>query len=108
LLGAEGFATTTRGYEQLLAWLQAFGVLDVVAVESTGSYAAGLTRHQRQRQVRVLEVNRPHAHTRRRRGKSDPIDAEMAARLALAGKTTVVPKDTEGIVESIRLIRLAR
>ena len=108
LLGTEGFATTTRGYGQLLAWLQAFGAVDVVAVESTGAYAAGLTRHLRRSQVKVLEVNQPHAHTRRRRGKSDPIDAEMAARLALAGKSTVVPKHTEGIVESIRLIRLAR
>ena len=28
------------------------------------------------RGVEVLEVNQPHPHTRRRRGKSDPIDAE--------------------------------
>ena len=56
----------------------------------------------------VVEVNQPHAHTRRRRGKSDPIDAEMAARLALAGKATTVPKQTDGIVESIRLLRVAR
>jgi len=32
--------------------------------------------------TRVLEINQPHEHTRRRRGKSDSIDAEMAARLA--------------------------
>jgi transposase len=56
----------------------------------------------------VLEVNQPHAHTRRRRGKSDPIDAEMAARLALAGKATTIPKQTTGIVESIRLLRVTR
>jgi transposase len=58
--------------------------------------------------VRVVEVNQPHAHTRRRRGKSDPIDAEMAARLFLAGKARAVPKQTDGIVESIRLLRAAR
>jgi transposase len=56
----------------------------------------------------VVEVNQPHAHTRRRRGKSDPVDAEMAARLWLAGKATTVPKQTDGIVESIRLLRVAR
>jgi transposase len=80
----------------------------VVAVESTGSYAAALVRYLREHGVRVLEVNQPHAHTRRRRGKSDPIDAEMAARLALSGKATTVPKQTDGIVESIRLLRAAR
>jgi transposase len=32
----------------------------------------------------------------------------MAARLALAGKATTVPKQTDGIVESIRLLRAAR
>jgi hypothetical protein len=108
LLGTESFPTTTPGYWQLLDWLCAFGEVDVVAVESTGSYAAALVRYLRERGVRVLEVNQPHAHTRRRRGNSDPIDAEMAARLALAGKATTVPKQTDGIVESIRLLRAAR
>ena len=65
-------------------------------------------RYLREHDVSVVEVNQPHAHTRRRIGKSDPIDAEMAARLALAGKATVVPKQTDGIVEAIRMLRLAR
>jgi hypothetical protein len=56
----------------------------------------------------VVEVNQPHAHTRRRVGKSDPIDAEMAGRLFQAGKATAVPKQTNGIVEPIRLLRVAR
>ena len=92
----------------LLDWLRAFGAIELVAIESTGSYAAGLTRYLREHGVAVVEVNQPHAHTRRRRGKSDPIDAEMAARLALAGQATTVPKQTDGIVESIRLLRVAR
>ena len=32
----------------------------------------------------------------------------MAARLLLSGKATVVPKQTDGIVESIRMLRVAR
>jgi len=108
LLATQSFPATTPGYLELLAWLRSFGEVDVVAVESTGSYAAGLVRYLRGHGVRVLEANQPHAHTRRRRGKSDPIDAEMAARLALAGKATTVPKQTDGIVESIRLLRVAR
>jgi transposase len=108
LLGSESFATTFAGYAALLDWLRAFGHVDVVAIELTGAYAAGLVRYLREHDIRVLEVNQPHAHTRRRRGKSDPIDAEMAARLALAGKATTIPKQTDGIVESIRLLRVTR
>ena len=80
LLGTSSFPTTTPGYAQALDWLSGFGELDAIAVESTGSYAAALVRYLRQHDVRVVEVNQPHAHTRRRVGKSDPIDAEMAAR----------------------------
>ena len=108
LLSTKAFPTTTPGYRQLLDWLSSFGEIDVVAVESTGSYAAALVRYLREHDVRVVEVNRPHSHTRRRVGKSDPIDAEMAARLFQAGKAKAVPKQTDGIVESIRLLRAAR
>ena len=108
LLGTEGFATTMDGYGELFGWLSSFGKLAVVAVESTGCYAAGLVRYLRSRGVPVLEVNEPHAHARRRLGKSDPLDAEQAARVALSGKAEAIPKRTDGIVESIRQLRLAR
>jgi transposase len=108
LLATESFPTTTPGYRQLLDWLGGFGEIDAVAVESTGSYAAALVRYLREHDITVIEVNQPHAHTRRRVGKSDPIDAEMAARLFQAGKAKAVPKQTDGIVESIRLLRVAR
>jgi transposase len=108
LLATKRFLTTTPGYGQALDWLSGFGEIDTVAVESTGSYAAALVRYLREHDVRVVEVNQPHAHTRRRIGKSDPIDAEMAARLLLAGKATVTPKQTDGIIESIRTLRVAR
>ena len=70
LLGTRSFAVSAAGYGELLAWLASFGVIDRVGVESTGSYAAGLTRHLVSEGVRVLEVNQPHPHTRRRRGKT--------------------------------------
>ncbi|MGZ6576662.1 MAG: IS110 family RNA-guided transposase [Solirubrobacteraceae bacterium] len=108
LLSTESFPTTTSGYLELLDWLSSFGEIDAIAVESTGSYAAALVRYLRAHDVKVVEVNQPHAHNRRRVGKSDPIDAEMAARLFLAGKAKAVPKQTDGIVESIRLLRVAR
>ena len=106
LLGVRTFQGTPEGNRALLAWLEAFGPIAVIGVESTGSYAA--VRYLRSRQLGVVEVNRPHAHARRRRGKSDPIDAELAARQALAGRATVIPKRTDGTVEAIRQLRLAR
>jgi transposase len=108
LLCTKSFPTTTPGYRRLLDWLGSFGEITAIAVESTGSYAAALVRYLREHDVCVVEVNQTHAHNRRRVGKSDPIDAEMAARLFLAGKAKAVPKQTDGIVESIRLLRVAR
>ena len=108
LLATASFATTRRGYAQLLEWVESFGVVEAIAVESTGSYAAGLARYLRGQLVAVVEVNQPHAHTRRRRGKSDPVDAEMAARCYQAGQASAQPKQTTGIVESIRMLRVAR
>jgi transposase len=108
LLGTRSFVVSAAGYRELLAWLGSFGLIDRVGVESTGSYAAGLTRHLLAAGVRVLEVNQPHPHTRRRRGKTDAIDAELAARHALSLTTAITPKQTSGIVESIRQLRVAR
>jgi transposase len=107
LLGGEAFPVSAAGYQQLLGWLESFGELGLVGVESTGSYAAGLARFLATAGVRVVEVNQPHPHSRRRRGKSDPLDAEAAARTALTGEGTAVPKQTDGIVESIRQLRVA-
>jgi transposase len=108
LLGTHCFPTTADGYGHALAWLRRFGEINAIAVESTGCYAAGLVRYLRQHGIRIAEVNQPHPHARRRIGKSDPIDAELAARLLLAGKALVTPKKTDGIVESIRMLRVAR
>lgn len=44
----------------------------------------------------------------RRKGKSDPIDAEVAARAVLAGEAAGVPKSADGRVEMIRTLRSAR
>lgn len=48
-------------------------------------YGAGLARALDAAGVRVLEVSAPDRSERRRRGKSDGIDAEQASRAALAG-----------------------
>lgn len=41
-------------------------------------------------------------------GKSDPIDAEHAARAVLAGTATAIPKLGDDVVEAIRLVKIAR
>lgn len=108
LLGTREFRADAAGYRQLLSWMQSFGAITCVGVEGTGSYGAGLTRVLRTHRVRVVEVNRPDRRSRRVRGKSDPLDAESAARRALAGEDRVIPKDTTTIVEAIRVLRIAR
>ena len=99
---------TQDGYQQLLAWAAQHGQLDRVGVEGTGTYGAGLTRHLTHAGVQVIEVDRPNRQRRRRRGKSDPTDAEAAARAVLAGEATAIPKTRGGIVEAIRVLRVAR
>jgi transposase len=108
LLGHARFPATAAGYDQLHRWLIDHGRLVGVGVEGTGSYGAGLAGYLTARGVSLVEVNRPNRATRRARGKSDPIDAEAAARAALAGVATAVPKSHTGVVEAIRVIFIAR
>jgi transposase len=102
--------TTVKGYERLLRWAEGFGPVSCAGVEGTSSYGAGLTRHLRARGIEVLEVERPkhRRSSRRNLEKSDPSDAERAARAVLAGEASGVPKSSDGRVEMIRTLRAAR
>jgi transposase len=100
--------TTPTGFAELLAWASGCGVLEQIGIEGTGSYGAGLTRWLRARGVAVVEVERPGRQARRRRGKSDPLDAEAAARAVQAGTGIGQPKAGDGQVEMIRTLRLVR
>ena len=108
VLGTHAVPTTPAGFAELAAWARQFGPLARVGIEGTGSYGSGLTRWLRARGHAVVEVDRPNRQVRRRRGKSDAVDAEAAARAALAGTATVQPKAGDGPVEMIRALRLAR
>lgn len=108
LLGCHQFAASTNGYRQLLGWARGFGRVEAVGVEGTGAYGAGLARYLIAERVVVLEVPRPDRRLRRNRGKSDPVDAEAAARAVLAGNATVPPKIGDGPIEAIRTLRVAR
>jgi transposase len=63
------------------------------AVEGTGCYGAGLARFLAGHGERVREIERPKRVAAGRRGKSDPIDAERAARELLAGSAGSRPRD---------------
>lgn len=108
LLDHDTFTATGTGYRALLAWLRSWGTVLVVGVEGTGAYGAGLAEHLRGQGIEMVEVDRPDRKTRRSAGKSDPIDAEAAARAALARVRTGVPKVRDGKVEALRNVRVAR
>lgn len=98
-----------RGYAELLGWADQLGAHSAFGVEGTGSYGSGLARFLRRHARKVIEVSRPPRKGQRRlSGKSDAIDAEHAAREVLAGTATATPKLADGIVESIRLTKIAR
>lgn len=99
---------TPAGYRQLLAWARKLGRVQRAGVEGTGAYGAGLARFLTGHGIGVIEVNRVSRQHRRRHGKSDPADAEAAARAVLSGEATGIAKDTTGNVEAIRVLHLTR
>ena len=98
----------TYGYEELERWSRDLGQVHAFGVEGTGSYGAGLARFLTCRGYTVIEVNRPDRSVPYRKGKSDPTDAEMAARAVLAGVANATPKSGEGEVEMIRMLKSAK
>ena len=108
VLGHREFPATQVGYAALLAWLRGFGQLLVVGVEGTGVYGAGLTQYLQAGGVELVEVDRPDRTARRRHGKSDPVDAQAAARAAQSGRATGIPKTRGGRVDALRALRVAR
>ncbi|HEX5145340.1 MAG TPA: IS110 family transposase [Mycobacterium sp.] len=108
LLGTQAFPATAAGYTQLLAWARSHGTLHRAGVEGTSSHGTALTRHLRREDLRVIEINRPDRAARRRRGKTDALDAENAARAVLSGQATAQAKTGDGYVEAIRMFKIAK
>lgn len=108
LLGHQEFSTDAAGHTALLAWACSYGSVGTAGVEGTGTYGAALSTFLAQHGLEVLEIDRPDRRARRRSGKSDPLDAEAAARTVLTRTRTVIPKDRRGHVEALRNLRVAR
>jgi len=80
------------GYAELVALAEQHSGLRAWAMEGTGGYGAGLARHLAAADELVVELDRPKRPARRAGAKSDPIDAERAARDALARTQLAQPK----------------
>lgn len=108
LLSTGTFPATAAGYRRLLAWARGFGAVHRAGVECTGSYGAALARFLCEETITVIEVNRGDRSDRRRRGKTDTLDAESAARAVLSGRATAIAKSGDGQVEMLRMFKLAK
>ena len=100
------FPTTAAGYRQAVAWLGGHGPLQAVGVEGTSSYGTGICAALTKAGVIVVEVNRTRAAERRKRGKTDPLDAYRAARSVLSGEAGTDPKRAS--IEPLRALNVAR
>ena len=101
------FPATVGGDRAVTGWLGQWEIARV-GVEQSGTYGAGLTRTLAAAGHAVIDVNMPDLTVRARAGKSDPIDAVMAAEAVRTGRAGVIAKDRAGVIESIRLLQTAR
>src|SRR4051794_35653244 len=106
-LGTMTIPVSEKGYRTLEAWARSWGPIRAFGIEGTGSYGAGLSRFLRGQGHAVLEVNRPDRQLRHQKGKSDPLDAQNAARAVLSQRATALPKSGTGVVEMIRHLKVA-
>lgn len=87
----KSFANGAAGFRQLESWLKNRGAGEIWAcMEATGSYweALALHLHEAGHRVSVVNPSRTKAYARSEmlRAKTDPVDAAMIARFALAHK----------------------
>ncbi|GAA1928417.1 IS110 family transposase [Streptantibioticus ferralitis] len=108
LIGTEEFPATAVGYRELLKWTRVLGTVRRAGAEGTGSFGAALSRYLLTQGVEVLDVNRPDRTDRRQRGKSDPLDAQNAARAVLSGRARAQAKSGDGPVQIARMYKLAK
>jgi hypothetical protein len=90
-----------RGCARTASWTRSGSRAPGPTERSGAASADGRGRASRTSTGRIAKARRP-------QGKSDPLDAEAAARAAQAGRATVIPKDRAGAVEALRALRVAR
>lgn len=89
MVDTRSFPTTVPGMQRAVSWLRrrTHGTAVLAAVEGTSSYGAGITTALLTEGVEVAEIRALYRRSRARTGKSDPLDAEAAARTALSTET---------------------
>lgn len=98
------------GFAAALAWIGRYapGPRVVVGLEGTRSYGIGLSRAMQAAGLAVVEVERP-KRAQRRHGKSDPIDAHLAALSVLRMSPARVRQPrADGEREALRILLSAR
>lgn len=100
-LGNLSIETNATGYQHLLKWSQSFDNLRRAGIEGTG-----LARFFSEQGVEVFEINRPDRTMRRFKGKSDPTDAESAARTVLSDNACAIPKLQSGAAEALQIVEI--
>jgi len=91
LLAEITITTTLAGYRELLAWITGLEGEIRVGIEGAGSYGSGLCEYLQDNGIIVFEVERPR-HRERRTGKSDRLDALLAAKKVLADDGLSTPR----------------
>jgi len=111
ILARGEFPATGAGIDQLIGFAleSAPGPELVFAIEGTRCYGIGLARAVARLGAPVIEVERPARARRRGRGKTDAIDAELAARTALGLDAAKLPTPRcDGDREALRILLVAR
>jgi len=108
-LAAATFPATRRGYGQALRWAKTLTVDErrAWAIESTGSYGAGLAATLAEKGEFVIEFDHPSTRASKDGAKSDSLDAVRAARETLGRKTWATPR-SRGLREGLRTLIVAR
>jgi transposase len=83
--------TTLAGYSQFVCWMRELGGNVLVGIEGAGSYGAGLCEYLQAEEIEVFEVERPQRRERRT-GKSDRLDALLAAKKVLTREGLSTPR----------------
>jgi transposase len=111
LVDTAAFPATSSGMDRAIAWIRrrTGGQRVFAAVEGTSSYGARLTQALLAAGIDVGEVRPPARSSRAFTGKSDPIDAEAAARSVLARpRDQVMEPRAAGTRAAIRILLASR
>jgi hypothetical protein len=101
-------AANPSGYKRLLRFARRYAAgRRVWAIESSGSYGAGLASFLLERGEWVVEVDRPARPAQRNGAKSDGLDAVRAAREALSREHLTQPR-CRGEREAVRVLLVTR